>query len=342
LKLAPGTKMNGLDSRWVRKLSTAGRPQNANFGRAGITIDDSHGVPRRARLSQDELAERAGLSRRGISDLERGERRMPHPVTVRRLVEALGLSEAERAEFAAALQQNGSAHESSEPPREPAVLPTPLTSFVGRESQILDIQRLLSRTRLLTLLGPGGVGKTRLALRVASELKNDPKQSYPDGVWLVDLAPLRDPRLVPNTVAKAVGVREPVRPAPLLALAEALGERALLIVLDNCEYVAAACAELCATLLRQCSGVRILATSRIMLGMDGETSWRVSPLQLPEMAGGTLLEAVEESESGRLFLDRAGMIRPDFVADERTAESIAAICRSVDGLPLGIELAALA
>jgi predicted ATPase/DNA-binding CsgD family transcriptional regulator/DNA-binding XRE family transcriptional regulator len=292
------------------------------------------------RLSQDELAERAGLSRRGISDLERGARRLPHPATVRRLVDGLGLSEAEGADLVAAVQRNGFAAESSAVPRQSPGLPTPLTSFVGRQLEIAEIQQVLSRTRLVTVLGPGGVGKTRLALRIASDLKETASQNYPDGVWLVDLAPLRDPRLVPNTIARALGLREPVRPAPLIALSEALVERALLIVLDNCEYLAATCAEVAATLLGHCPHVRILATSRIVLGVEGETSWRVSPLQLPATTGPRLLGAVRESESGRLFLDRARTVRPNFVADERTANAIAAICRSVDGLPLGIELAA--
>ena len=154
-----------------------------------------------AGLSQEELAERAGLSARGISDLERGVRRSPYPVTVRALAKALGLDATAQARLLAAVQLRSGVPEAPGPTASP---PIPLSSFVGREREVAEIGRLLATTRLLTLTGTGGIGKTRLALQVAMELVG----SYPDGVWLVELAPVVDPGLVPQAVAAVIGVRE--------------------------------------------------------------------------------------------------------------------------------------
>ena len=212
---------------------------------------------RRAGLSQQELAERAGLSLRGIADLERGAWRSPYPATVRRLVQALGLDPTDQAELLTALARDGAAP----PEAHVAGLPVALSTFVGREREVTEVRRLQGQARLLTLTGPGGVGKTRLALQAARPST---------AAAFVDLAPLADGRLITAAVAAALGIREQP-PAPLFdVLASALGPRSVLLVLDNCEHLLAGCAELADALLRACPPVRILATSRAPLGVAGE------------------------------------------------------------------------
>jgi predicted ATPase/DNA-binding SARP family transcriptional activator/DNA-binding CsgD family transcriptional regulator/Tfp pilus assembly protein PilF len=223
-------------------------------------------------------------------------------------------------------------------------LPSSLTSFVGRERELVEIRRLLAMGRMLTLTGAGGSGKTRLAVEVARGLVG----SYPDGAWLVELAPLSDPDLVPRavagTVAKAVEVRE--RPGePLLeALLEALGDKELLLVLDNCEHLPEAVARTGEAILHSCPRLRVLATSREPLGIRGEVLWQVGPLSLPDAArggrdGGTTVEGLMRSEAVRLFVDRARLKLPDFALTEENAPQVAAVCRKLDGIPLAIELA---
>jgi predicted ATPase/DNA-binding XRE family transcriptional regulator len=295
----------------------------------------------KAGLSQEALAERAGLSLRGLSDLERGARRAPYRDTVLRLAEALGLGEPERQELLASRRRLSVCP--GAPPAEPtrAALPVYLTSFVGREREVAEVRRLLATTRLMTLTGAGGVGKTRLALQAATELVG----SYRDGVWLVELAPLADAALVPQTVATAVGVREqPGRPLQQ-TLTDALRPRRLLLVLDNCEHLVMACAELAEALLRACPHLRLLATSREVLRIAGETAWRVPPLGLPPLmparpSAPVLLEQVQESEAVRLFIARAAAALPSFVLTDGNAPTVARICHQLDGLPLAIELAA--
>jgi predicted ATPase/DNA-binding CsgD family transcriptional regulator len=237
-------------------------------------------------------------------------------------------------------------------------LPAQLTTFVGREREIAEIERLLPDVRLLTLTGAPGVGKTRLALRVAGGLLED----YPDGVWLAELASLADPTLVSQAVAAALRVRE--RPGrPLLAtLADALRCRQLLLVLDNCEHLVEACAALADSLLRACPRLRILATSREPLGVAGEAVWRVPSLSLPDAASPadpeqppstpSARESTSESptpapvddptpyEALRLFAERARLVQPGFALTGQNVASVARACRHLDGVPLAIELAA--
>src|SRR5690242_15315952 len=210
------------------------------------------------------------------------------------------------------------------------------TSFVGREHERADLRRLLETTRLLTATGPGGVGKTRLALQVAVDVLD----SYPDGAWLVELAVLADPRLVPHTVASVLGIGERAGQDLLETLSEALRERRLLLVLDNCEHLLQACAQLADGLLRRCPDVRILATSRAVLDVAGETAWRVPSLGLPRRHGREEFEEVARSEAIQLFVERARAARPGFVLDTRSADAVITICQRLDGLPLAIELAA--
>ena len=214
-------------------------------------------------------------------------------------------------------------------------LPVQLTSFVGREREIAQVKRLLSSARLLTLTGAGGVGKTRLAYQVAAAALGD----YRDGVWVVDLAPLADPALVPQAAASALSVMEqPGRPLAE-TLAEAVREKALLLVLDNCEHLQGACAGLVTGFLRGGRGVRILATSRVPLSMAGEMLWRVPSLTLPE-AGREPASGVEEYESVRLFVERARAGRSGFALAPGNAGAVVKVCQRLDGIPLAIELAA--
>ena len=211
-----------------------------------------------------------------------------------------------------------------------------LTSFVGREGEKQELSRLLFTTRLLTLTGAGGSGKTRLAQEVARDLTH----AYPDGVWLVELAPVAEGSLVTGTVAKTFEVREePGRP-PDATLADALRDKNLLLILDNCEHLVEDVARLAESLLGSCQGLRILATSREILGAAGEVSWQVPPLSGPDVAHRETAEELEGYESVRLFVQRARYRNPTFVLTRQNAEAVAKICEKLEGLPLAIELAA--
>ncbi len=220
--------------------------------------------------------------------------------------------------------------------RVPNNLPVQLNSFMGREREIAEIQRLLATTRLLTLTGSGGAGKTRLALHAAADLVEE----YADGVWLAELAPLADPALLPQTLAAALQVREqPGRPI-VETLADHLKARDALLVLDNCEHLVAACAALVEALLRRCPHLRVLATSREPLAIAGETTWRVPPLPTPEPDERPSPARLLRSDATRLFVDRAAAVLPEFALTDRDAAAVGQICRRLDGIPLAIELAA--
>lgn len=220
------------------------------------------------------------------------------------------------------------------------VLPPALTSFVGREHELAEIRRLLGTTRLLTLTGPGGVGKTRLALEIARDAAAKFSPTPTSGVWLVELGSLANPALVPQAVATVLGVREqPGRPL-VATVADSLGSRRVLVVLDNCEHLTGACAELIIALLGACPELRILATSRVVLGVSGETTWPVPPLSVPDPRRGSSPEVVACSEAVQLFVQRASAVAPGFAVTDATTLAIATICARLDGLPLAVELAA--
>ena len=204
---------------------------------------------------------------------------------------------------------------------------------MGRGPEIAAVLRRLRTARVVTLTGPGGCGKTRLALRVAALAE----AGFGDGARLVELAPLTDPALVPASIAQALGVSERDAPTPAAGLARELAGRELLVVLDNCEHVLEAAAGLVATLLAQCRQVRILATSRERLDVPGELVFPVPPLGLP--ADGTAA-AVAASEAGLLFAARAGAASPAFELSAHNAAAVAQVCVRLDGIPLAIELAA--
>jgi predicted ATPase/DNA-binding CsgD family transcriptional regulator len=213
-------------------------------------------------------------------------------------------------------------------------LPVQLTSFVGREAELAEVAGLLGAHRLVTLTGAGGIGKTRLAMEAAGAV------GVPDGVWQVELASVADPAQVPREVAAALGLKpsggEPIEEAMLAALAD----RELLLVLDNCEHLVGACAELAEGLLRVCPRLRLLATSRERLGVPGEAVYPVPPLASPdvdEVAGSSELSGYD---AVHLFVERARLGRPDFGLTAANAAAVAEVCRRVDGMPLAIELAA--
>ena len=213
-------------------------------------------------------------------------------------------------------------------------LPIPRTSFVGRDRELVGVKRTLAMTRLLTLTGAGGCGKTRLALEVAGDLAG----AYPDGVWLVELAEFSDPALVARRLAETLNVREqPDRPLAA-TLADSLRSRDLLLVMDNCEHLIDACARLADTLLEGCTRLRILATSREALNVTGEVVWRVRPLPIPGPQPSPTVEDLSTNESVRLFLERARSRLPDFGLTPQNARPVATICRELDGIPLAIEL----
>jgi predicted ATPase/DNA-binding CsgD family transcriptional regulator/Tfp pilus assembly protein PilF len=215
-------------------------------------------------------------------------------------------------------------------------LPAEPNSFVGRERDLAELARLLSDVRALTLCGPGGIGKTRLALRLACEVV----PGFPDGAWFIELADTVDPSLVTGRVAAALGVREePDRPLTE-TLAVALRPRRLLLILDTCEHVVDACAALVQQLLAGCPSLRVIATSREPLRVRGETVWRVPPLELPAAAGGLTAGELVTHEAVRLFADRAAAVRPGFILGADNAPAVAQLCRTLDGMPLAIELAA--
>jgi predicted ATPase/class 3 adenylate cyclase len=223
----------------------------------------------------------------------------------------------------------------------PNNLPVQLTSFIGRERELGEVKRLLASSRLLTLTGSGGTGKTRLSLQVGAELLDQ----FHDGVWFVEFGMIEDGALVAETVAAALDLRQEPERSLVATLGGFCRNRSILLILDNCEHVVAACARLAETLLRSCPQLRILASSREPLGIAGENAWPLPPLSLPnhwrDIADGPdALERLMEYEAVRLFVDRASLARPGFHAKNENIAIITQICWRLDGIALAIELAA--
>ena len=218
----------------------------------------------------------------------------------------------------------------------PNNLPQQVTSFIGREREFAEVRNLLREARLLTVVGTGGLGKTRLSLQVAAEALDD----FPDGVWLVELAPLVDPQIVPQAVASVLGVKEEPGRSIAQALVGHCLDRRLLLILDNCEHLLGACAELASQLLQSAPNLKILASSRERLNIRGETTYPLAPLLVPDAATRPTLAALAQSDAVRLFVERAIAAQPSFRVTERNAAHVGEICSRLDGIPLAIELAA--
>jgi len=287
----------------------------------------------RAGLTQEALAERAGLSPDAIGLLERGERRHPQRHTVRQLAAALGLGAAERVSFDGAARQDPP----HQPPPHDATLPVPPTSFVGRADELTALVALLTAgdTRLVTLTGPGGVGKTRLALAVAARLRGH----FADGIAFLPLATLREAALFPPELARAVGAGGRAGGDALASAIGRLRSRRLLLVLDNLEHLPEITPAI-AALLAACPGVMLLATSRTPLHLGGEQQFPVPPLPLPPADGRLPAAAQAQHPAVQLFAQRARAVAPGFALTAENTATVVAICRHLDALPLAIELAA--
>jgi predicted ATPase/transcriptional regulator with XRE-family HTH domain/uncharacterized protein HemY len=332
----------------------AGSPSPGEGPQAFAALLQRHRLA--AGLSQAELAERAGLSQRGISDLERGLRQAPYPATLRRLAEALGLPEPERSAFLAANRRGGQPATSQaptaaspaaagtlaamHPPADVApAVPLPMVGgeLLGRQREQTQARALLVEgARLLTLTGPGGVGKTRLALAIADELAGD---IFPGGARFADLSPLRDAALVPVTIARAFGAAWDGQLELARVLGPVLRGRPTLLVLDNCEQVLAG-ARAIGSLLDAVPELVVLATSREPLRLLAEYELPVPPLPVPPVGAGPTLAELTSNPALQLFARRAQAVDPSFRLTDANVRSVAELCVRLDGLPLALELAA--
>ncbi|HEX7103619.1 MAG TPA: tetratricopeptide repeat protein, partial [Nitrolancea sp.] len=292
-----------------------------------------------AGLSQEALAERAGLSVDAIRALERGRRTAPRPETIGLLADALALEPEDRANFIASATGQAPAHEDARATlREPRSfpLPEPPTTLIGRARDVAEVANLLQHegARLVTLTGPGGVGKTRLALAIVHRLR----PAYPDSVAFVDLSALRDPSPIAPAIARVLGLREDGASGPRDLLFAFLRAKQLLLILDNFEQVLGA-APLLAELVAETSHLSLLVTSRTPLHLRAEQQYPVLPLAMPDTVDVSAREAGEYPAS-RLFAERAVATLPTFHLHNGNAQTVTDICRRLDGLPLAIELAA--
>lgn len=291
------------------------------------------GYRERKRLTQEGLAEKAGLSTQAIAALESGRRQRPHPGTMQALADALNLDAQDRDALTGALRERGIT--SSKVPTPP--LPTPPTPLIGRAREREEVGRLLQarESRLITLLGPGGVGKSRLAIQVANDLVH----TFRDGVAFVSLASVENPTAVIPTVSRVLGVAE-IGGQPLLeTVISHLRERHMLLVMDNFEQVLDAAPDI-SVLVTSCPDIAMLLTSRAPLRLRGEREYLVGPLELPELSRIPTTEEATRSEAVRLFVQRATEVSPPFELTQANATAVVAICRRLDGLPLALELAA--
>jgi predicted ATPase/Flp pilus assembly protein TadD/DNA-binding XRE family transcriptional regulator len=286
-------------------------------------------------LTQKAFAAQVGCAEITVRRMEADEYK-PSKELALTLFEKLGVPESERSQWIlfargmSSLPTQTVAHAT----KPKTNLPAPLTTFIGREKEQLDVIGLIHKYRLVTLTGAGGVGKTRLSLMVGEQVLSN----HDDGVWLVELASILDPFLIPRTTAIAIGLREEPQRAVIDMLSAYLREKRMLIVLDNCEHLLDGCAQLADILLKRCPDLKILATSREALGILGEAVYHVPCLKLPDLQ--QLIAKLRDYESIRLFEERAQLARMDFSLTIDNAPSVAQICNRLDGIPLAIELAA--
>jgi predicted ATPase/DNA-binding XRE family transcriptional regulator len=288
-----------------------------------------------ASLTQEDLAERSGLSVDTISLLERGEHRRPHRYTMQSLADALRLSQQDRIRFETAARMPAVLADTHG--IRSAGLPSQLTPFIGRERELEEVRHRLLHpdVRLLSLTGPGGIGKTRLGLEVAGRVLDQ----FADGVCFVALAPISDSTLVLSAIAQALQVKQGARQSVVYALEEYLRERQLLLVLDNFERLLEAGPPL-AQLLAACPRLKVLLTSRVVLCLQGEHTYEVSPLTLATAGNRPSPEELGWYDGIRLFLQRAQAANSRFTITTENAAAVIELCRRLDGLPLAIELAA--
>ena len=299
---------------------------------AGTTLGDQLRQYRTdAGLTQEELAERAGLSVRALSDIERGISRAPYRATLHRLASALDLDPRRRGILDRARKEPEGRLLT---PRY-GTLPVPLSSFIGREQELGQLRTRLQTARLLTLVGVGGVGKSRLALQVAAMVESE----YPDGVAFVELASIHEADMVPHLLLRGLGIPEPPGRAAVDVLIETLRSQRVLVILDNCEHLIEACAQLVSRLLQLCPGVRVFATSRERLAVSGEVTWRVAGLAVPE-AESPSVDELRQVESVSLFVQRGATVQPGFELTPDNASAVVEVCRRLEGIPLSVELAA--
>ena len=287
-------------------------------------------------LTQQDLADQVGCARITLRRIE-SDALKPSKELALILLEKVGIPKSEHTDwlpFTRGLADLPNKQTNPAPIPLRNNLPAFLTTFIGREKEQADVIKLITKHRLVTLTGSGGVGKTRLSIQVAAELLSE----YPIGIWLVELAPLTDPALVPQSVCAVLGVKPDGNTSTLEALTNYLRSKKILLVMDNCEHLIDACAQLCDALLRSCSELRILASSRESMGIGGEHSYRVPSLSLPNSKN--ILKIIQESEAVELFVERATATLPEFQLTEFNASFVAQICQRLDGIALAIELAA--
>jgi predicted ATPase/DNA-binding XRE family transcriptional regulator len=287
-------------------------------------------------LTQQALADQAGCARITLRRIE-SDALKPSAELALILLEKVGIPEHERTQWISFAR--GLSDISTELPKpassEPLTnLPSDLTSFIGREKEQAEIIQLIRRHRLVTLTGSGGVGKTRLSLKVSAQLFAD----FPDGIWFVELAAASDPALLPQIVAQVFGVTTQLNKSLMENLIHFLRAKNILLILDNCEHLLDASAHLADSLLRNCPNLKVITTSREGLGITGEAIYRVPSLGVPDMK--QLLENIKGYESVRLFEERAQLAQTDFSLTLENVSFVAQICYRLDGIPLSIELAA--
>jgi predicted ATPase/DNA-binding XRE family transcriptional regulator len=289
-------------------------------------------------LTQKAFADQIGCAEITVRRMEADEYK-PSSQLAFVLFEKLGVPEPERTQwvrFARGLAPYPNQPTVPSPPLEQRTnLPIPLTSFIGRKKEQDEIRNLITKNRLVTLVGVGGIGKTRLSIQAASALLDD----FPYSIWLVELAPLADPALVPQSIINTLGLIEQANRSPQSVLADFLRAKKSVLILDNCEHLIQACAQLAETLLHACPDLHILTTSREALRIDGETVYLVSTLTTPDPLRATM-DNLPEYEAVQLFLERAQSVMPGFSLTRDNASAIAQVCHRLDGIPLALELAA--
>ncbi len=285
-------------------------------------------------LTQEELAHQVGCAPITIRKIE-AEAMRPSKQLAGLLGEHLGVPASERGALVQ-FARGGEPLPSQAPEVPKDNLPHPISSFIGREREIAEIQRMLSESRLVTLTGAGGCGKSRLAIEAAARIVD----RFPEGVWFVAFASVSDLSLIPQTIAAALRVRESPGRSLMETLCVHLGPQRTLLILDNCEHLIGACAQAANALLECCPELRILTTSREALGIEGEERYYVPGLSLPETGPGIAAGGLNQSEAVRLFVERGTLAQPGFSLREANSGPIVDICRRLDGMPLAIELAA--